>query len=147
SVVPATLTVDPGTQFSVAVNQNAAVTTIGAQTNFSFDPTLIQIVDVTKSDAYTNASFLMGVAPQTKAQAIAEANTTGTLKNVATFFLPGAGSLPAGDAAFIQLTLQAKSGGGTSALTLSDALLVDDQGGQLTVNLNAGSVTITGTPA
>jgi len=147
SVVPATQTVGPGAALSVEVKQNAPVAVSGAQVDFNFDAGLLQIVGVTKSPAYDGASFLMGVAPQTKDEAIAEANTTGTLQNVASFFLPGTGQAPAGEATFITVAMQARDVGGTSQITLTNPEMFDTGSNPFTITATAGTVNVTGATA
>ena len=147
SVSPATQTVNPGASFSIAVVQNADVVTIGAQTNLTFDPSLLQVVSVDKGAAYAGAPLLMGVSPQTPAEAIADANANGTLKNVAAFYAPGAGSVPAGATDFVVVQMQAKQFGGASPVTLAAAELLDTSGGTVPLTLNAGEVSVTGATA
>ena len=123
-----------GNSFSVAIRQNASVVTTGAQTSFTFDKNLVQLVSVTKGPAYGSAALTMGVAPQTIAQAIAAANTTGSLPNIASFYLPGGSSVPAGDQTFVTVAMTAKPGtaGGTSALTLSGVSMLNASGIEIT---------------
>jgi hypothetical protein len=147
SIAPASQTVNQGAAFTLEVKQNSAVAVSGIQVDFNFNAGLIQIVGVTKGSAYDGASFLMGVAPQTKEQAIAEANTTGTLQNVASYFLPGTGQVAPGEATFISVAMQAKNGGGTSDLSVSGIEMFDTSAGAITVTPNGGSVTVTGAPA
>ncbi len=145
AVVPASQSVNEGAAFTVTINQNVGVATSGGQTDLTFDPALVQILSVERGPAYTGASFLLGVAPQTKAEAIAEANNTGTLQNVALFFLPGTGSVPAGETTFVTVGMQARPAvGGTSALTLSGAEMLDGAGNPLTVSLTNGEVMVLG---
>jgi len=145
SVSPASQTVDPGASFSIAVVQNADVVTTGAQTDISFDPSLLQVVSVDKGAAYSTASLVIGIAPQTTAQAIAEANTNGTLQNVSAFYLPGAGSVPAGATDFVVVQMQAKPQfGGVSPITLAEVEMLDNASGAVPVTLNAGEVTVNG---
>jgi len=147
SIAPASQTVDQGAALSVDVKQNATVAVSGIQVDFNFNPGLLQIVSVTKGTAYDGASFLMGVAPQTKDEAIAEANTTGTLQNVASYFLPGTGQVPAGDATFITVAMQAKNAGGTSEISLTGIEMFDTNANAVTVTPNTGTVNVNGATA
>ena len=152
SVLPATQTVNQGASFSVEIRQSSPVAVMGTQTDLVFDPGFVQVTDVTRGPAYDGpppAAFLIGVAQggvqQTKAEAIAEANTTGTLQNVGLFWsVPGTGSVPAGDTTFITVSMQAKSAGGTSALTLAGVEQLDTTATPNTVTANNGEVTVGG---
>jgi hypothetical protein len=146
SVSPASQSVNPGDSFAVTVQQHADTTTLGAQSDVSFDPALLQITDVQAGSAYTGGSLQMGVAPQTHADAIAEANTTGTLRNVGAFFFPGHAPVPAGVNDFIVIQFQARDGvNGTSPITLGNADMVDGEGNELDFQLANGEVVV-GTP-
>jgi Cohesin domain len=151
SVVPSTQTVNPGASFTVEIKQNAPSAVMGAQTDLKFDAGLVQITDVTRGAAYDGpppAAFLIGVAPQTKAEAIAEANTTGTLQNVTLVWsVPGTGSVPAGEQTFIRVSMTAKSVGGKSPLTLEGMEMFDTAATPFTVTANNGEVNVTGSTA
>jgi hypothetical protein len=94
SVSPAGQTVGNGAAFSITIVQDADVATSGAQADMAFDPALVRVVSVEKGTAYSSASLVIGVAPQTTQEAIDEANSTGTLENISAFYLPGVGSVP-----------------------------------------------------
>jgi hypothetical protein len=144
SIDPPTLTVNAGNTFTVNVNQNVpTAATAGAQTDVLFDQTQLQITGVTKGPAYTGSAFYIGVVPQTLAQAIAEANTTGRLRNMAASFNPGAGSVaPGANTAFI-LTMSAQAGAsGSSDVTLDRAEVLDANFGSLTVAIVKGTVVV-----
>ncbi|MGH9204245.1 MAG: hypothetical protein ACRD2A_23705, partial [Vicinamibacterales bacterium] len=142
-VSPPSQTVLDGTSFTSSVLQNATVTTTGAQTNISFNMALVQITTVQAGAAYSGASFLMGVAPQTHQEAINEANTTGTLRNVSVFFNPGAGSVPPGETTFVQVNMQAKPNvEGTSPMTLANYEMLDNASDTVTVTPFNGSVSV-----
>jgi hypothetical protein len=152
SVVPATQTVNPGANFSIEVRQNSPVAVMGTQTDLEFNAGFVEVVDVVRGAAYDGpppAAFLIGVAQggmqQTKAQAIAEANTTGILQNVGLFWsVPGTGSVAAGETTFITVAMRAKNAGGTSALTLAGVEQLDTTANPNTVTANNGEVTVTG---
>ena len=150
NITPPTVTAPPGAEFTVILVQDAPFVTTGAETDFKFDPAIIEIVAVEKSAAYQKGQLLAGVvpvdgAPQTMAQAIAEANTTGTLKNLAAFFVPGSGSIPAGPSEFLRIKLKAKanSSNTTTSLTLADLEMLNADGEPITVAPGtSGQVTV-----
>jgi hypothetical protein len=145
SVSPAGQTVVGGAALSIRLMQHSDQTTTGVQTDFGFDPSLLQIKSVELGAAYAGASLLMGVAPQTPAEVISEANTTGLLKNVSAFFLPGLGNVPPGEGEFVVLTMEAKPGvSGTSPITLANSEMLDDQGNGLAVSATNGEVIVEG---
>jgi hypothetical protein len=145
SITPTTVTAPPGAEFTIILVQDASFVTTGAETDFKFDPTVLQVVTVEKSAAYQKGQLLSGVAPQPLAQAIAEANTTGTLKNLAAFFVPGSGSIPAGQSEFLRIKVKVSSSSSntTTALSLADMEMLNDQGEPLTVAAGtSGQVTV-----
>jgi hypothetical protein len=165
-VDPANQTVAAGQSFTISIVQSADFASLGAQATLQFDPNVVQVVGLEVGAPYVDALFLFGsgsagegaVSPE---QAIADANATGLLANVTTFLLPGAGSVPPGDAVVATVTMSAK-GGGTSPLNLvtyaapggSDAnsmgLLPDPpdaQGTLVGVSVTPGQVTVPGGPA
>lgn len=145
SISPAGQTVDDGAAFSIRLMQNSDSTTTGVETDFGFDPSLLRITNVEAGTAYAGASLLMGVAPQTPAEAIGEANATGLLKNLSAFFLPGLGNVPPGEGEFVVLTMEAKPGvSGSSPITLANSEMLDDQGSPLTVSTTGGEVIVEG---
>lgn len=113
--------------FAVRVMQHADVGATGAQVSVSFDRTLLQVVDVAPGSAYAGASFLIGVSPQTKQDAIAEANNaSGRLWGMATYFGPGTRSVPAGDAEFLVITMTPITGvTGSSQLQPTRGAMLD----------------------
>ena len=146
-VDPPNQTVAPGAEFTVTVRQDATVVVTGAQTDVTFDSGFLQIVSVARGEAYTNSNMLIGVAPQTPGEAIAEANSSGTLQNVGLLFFPGTDSVPPGDAEFLVITMQAGSGG-TSPIVLSQIEMIDDQGREIyDIPAVNGSVTVGAPPA
>ena len=141
---PPSITAPPGADFTAILVQEAGFVTTGAEADIQFDPTLIQIVSIEKSQAYAKASLLAGVAPQTLPEAIAEANTTGRMKNIGTFFVPGSGSIPAGPAEFVRVVMKASANASntTTALKLLDLEMLDANGESLTVASADGAVVI-----
>jgi hypothetical protein len=157
----ATLRIDPpaqtvagGQKFTVNIIQNADVPSLGAQTNFVFDPKLLRIVGVDIGPPYRGATFLFGSAEQGTntdiGKAVVAANRDGTFRNLATFIPPGGGSpVPPGDAVFLKLTLQALGPGGKSPLTLramdlSPMEMIDGQGNTIPLTAKNGEVTVSG---
>ena len=141
-VSPASLAVPPGSSFSVSIVQNANFVTTGAGADFSFDPALLQVTAVERTPAYKKASLIYGVAPQTLDQAIAEANSTGKLVSVTAFFIPGAGSVPAGETSFVKITMKAGAPEGVSPITLSRPEMLNEAGESLVVAATNGAVTV-----
>jgi hypothetical protein len=144
SVSPATITVPPGAAFTVQVMQNAEFVTTGAQADIKFDTAALQMVSVQAGPSYQGATLLGGVAPQTLTDAVTESNTTGLLKNVATFFVPGTGSVPAGETLFLIVNMQAKAGipNASHPVELSNLEMLDEAGNPLTVAGNNGTIVI-----
>jgi hypothetical protein len=153
SVDPATVNTDPNQTFDVTVKLHSDTDLAAAQTNIFFDRQVIQIQDVVATSEWTGASFFVGVAPQTKQQAIDEANnSTGKLYGVATFFTAGAGQVPAGDANFLTVTFKAVAGGtSTIGLTPENPLhqikATDVAGNTVPVTTTSGQVTVSGATA
>lgn len=152
---PQSQTVDAGQTFTVKIVQNSDGVTLGAQTNFGFDPNLVQIIAAEPGAGYRDALFLYGVAEDgTSASieaAVASANSTGVLRNLTTFLTPGTGAVPAGGADFILITMRARQGvGGKSALGLptmgpiSPVEMIDENGNSLPVSTVGGEVAVVG---
>jgi hypothetical protein len=130
-VVPTSVAVSPSTDFTININQDANFTTTGTGTNIEFDPSLLQITAVDRAEPFTRpgASFVAGVVPdggtqQTLAQAIAEANTTGLLKKVSAYYLPGGGSghVDTGANTFLIVKMKSTAKEGTSKITLDHVI-------------------------
>ena len=151
-VDPPTATVAGGQTLTVSLIQHAAVATTGSQANVVFDQKLLQIISVKPGPAYASALFLYGRTTdgtnKSLSALIANANATGALRNLATFMLPGSGSVPAGDAVFVTILFQAVAGpGGTTSLDLQELVngplaMLDENGGAMTVTATAGTVTV-----
>jgi hypothetical protein len=137
-------TVGAHARFFVKIVQQTAVATSGAQATLAFDPSLLQVTTVRVRGPYAAAPVFLGANDA----AIAAANTTGRLSTVAAAFLPP-GSVPAGNAEFLEIGLRAV-GCGRADLELpagpADAMLLDgtgrDYGETLTVNSTSGEVMI-----
>ncbi len=135
-ISPASQTV-PGV-FTVTVQTNTNVVISGAQSDLTFDQTRLQVHGVVRGSAWNNASLVMGVAPQTNQQAIAESNTTGRLKNVGLFFEPGVGSVPVGTHNLYTVTMRAIQCG-SNTLGVSFGEILDATGDPATVSHTGGS--------
>jgi len=119
-VDPANQTVAAGQSFTISIIQSADFTTLGAAATLQFDPNVVQVVNAEVGPPYADGLFLFGGGAggaQSPEQAIADANVTGLLPNITTFYLPGAGSVPPGDAVVATITMSGR-GGGTSPLNL-----------------------------
>lgn len=151
---PPSQTVPAGSPFTVNIVQTVDGESLGAQATLSYDPGAVQIVSVETGPMYAGATLLVGKTPGgatgqdegtplTPDEAITEANTTGVLKYMATFFVPGTGTFPAGENVFLAITLQGVADGSTP-LNISDLEMLDDQGGSLPVTGANGNVVIEG---
>lgn len=147
SIAPSSQTQALDTTFTVTVTQDADVTTTALQTNISFDPLSVHITNITTGGAYSTAGLIMGVAPQSPADAMAEANRTGTLKNVAAYYLPQQSTVSPGLTDVFVLTVRACKVS-TSSVTLSNYKMLDG-GFELVpaVTPHGGSVTVSGSAA
>lgn len=153
AVVPTAQTVPPNTEFTVLINQHATFTTVGTQTNLSFDKNLLQIVSVTMAPAYQGGAQLLagevsGTTPQTLEDAIASANTSGTLKNVAAYYPPGSGGqLGAGENSFLTIKMKTLTADGSSPLTLAETEMLDTDYNEVSIAATNGQVQVqTGAP-
>jgi hypothetical protein len=154
SVTPATQTVATGATFAVTVTQSFAGETTSAEANVTFDPSIVQLVDAQPGPAYASATLLFGRVegsdtgdagqPQTAEEAVAEANQTGVLLNAAAFLVPGSGTAPAGDNAFLVLTMKAVAAAGRSPIRLSNVELLDGQYNNVEVTGTGGEVIVGG---
>jgi hypothetical protein len=158
SLVPAVqnVNVGPGSPFVVHIHQNAAVASSGMQADLAFDPNRLQVVSLARGSAYpANAgggfpcspscgTLTAGLSPQTIAQAIAEANSTGVLRGAAVYYgTPGGEpSVPAGDQDALIVTMYAKPVGGTAILSLVNQEMVNASGSSLVTSATGGSVAV-----
>jgi hypothetical protein len=125
-----TTNVNPGQSFTLTITQNATVATSGEQTNVDFDHTRFQVTGVSYGADWSagGVNQPIGVAPNnTVPLAIADANTTGHLRNVAAYYTPPT-TVPSGARTFIVVTFQALANGGSSSITLSSASGIDGSG-------------------
>jgi hypothetical protein len=126
--------------FAVTIQTNVNVAISGAQTDFTFDQTKLQIVGLTRGSDWNGASFPIGVAPQTQQQAIAESNSTGRLKNIGAYFDPP-GTITTGTHTFATITMAATQCGNMS-LGTSLGEINDANGAPATVTHNSGSANV-----
>jgi hypothetical protein len=105
-----------GGGFNVRVVQRTIVASSGITVSIVFDPKLLQVVSVTRASAFGAAPIFAGAT----ASAIAAANTSGKLNQVATAFLPPA-NLPAGEAEFITVAFKAIACGQSELTVPSDS--------------------------
>jgi len=99
---PATTQVANGATFSIKVIQNADIATSGTSTSIGFNKAILQVTSVTRGAAFAAAPlFLAG-----DATAIAAANKSGKLQNVAAAFFPPT-SVAAGEKEFITVGFKA----------------------------------------
>jgi len=152
-VDPASVSVQPGQEFTLRIYQVTTVDTTGAQVNVNYDPALLQLKDFSLGPAYTcsNAVFAFGNADLgtsgNKDLAIGRANKFGTLENAAGFLLPGSGTLVAGSSVFLTLRFVAQRDvNGQANIGLLRGSLIDANGGPMDPHLLNGTV-IVGTGA
>lgn len=125
---------DPGQSFTLTINGTSDVAITGAQTDVVFDNTRLQVTDVQLGPAWSTAQYIIGTGGQTEAQAIASANGTGTLQNIAGYFPPATGSVAAGTNLFATVTFQALANGGSSSISLAQNEMIDMGGGPLAMS-------------
>ena len=142
-------TVNPGDTFTVTVMQDTTGNgaTAGTEADIGFDKNLVQVVSVAAaapSFTQDGAAFTLGVQPQTTAQAIADANSSGVLQNVAAFYTPGTTTVPAGLERLRERNLSGRDGRlGTSPIVLSGQSMIDEFGALVPVNtIVNGSVSV-----
>ena len=147
-VDPESSTVAGGATFTVNVIQNASVDTLGSQTDLVFDTRLVHLTDMKVGPVYAKALFLFGTSDDgssaSVAAAVARANVTGIVKNVATFLMPGNGTVAPGDAVVVSFTMQALQGpGGTTQILLQKPQMLDTLGKEIpAIGLTGGTVTV-----
>jgi len=106
---PPSIAVGPGSLFSVRVVQEPPVATSGAQVSLTFDPKILQVVAVTRGDAYASSPIFV---PQDLDADIRAANASGHLAQVAAAFTPP-DAVPAGAATFLLIRFRAVACGQT----------------------------------
>ena len=131
-IEPATTPVAKNGTFSVRVVQHGEVAIGGITATIVFDPTVLKVLSVTPSAAYTdkNVVELPALSDGNIAATIANANLSGSLKQIAATFKAGANpsSVPAGDSDFITVEFQAIGCGKTPLLlpnNSADSKLLD----------------------
>jgi hypothetical protein len=150
AVEPATITVPPNSEFTFFVNQTASFISTGTQTDIKFDQHLLQIDSVEKAPPFARASLSAGVAvgtngsgnAQSLSDAIAEANSTGWLKNVSAYFPVGSQPVAPGENSFLTVKMKALGADGTSQFTLQNAEMLDNANVPTQIQTTNGQVTI-----
>lgn len=141
---PATTNVANGATFNIKVVQSATVATSGSSASIVFNKGILQVTSVTRGNAFASAPlFLAG-----DAAAIATANKTGKLQNVAAAFFPPT-SVAAGEQEFITVGFKAIACG-TAKLTVPtgrvDATMLDGRtatyGQTLKITTTGATVTV-----
>jgi hypothetical protein len=128
-IEPAAVAVVKDGTFTVKVVQEAPLATSGAQVSLDFDPTIVQVVSVSRASAYANAPIFL---PQDLDAGIQRANATGHLAQIAAALTPP-DAVPAGEASFLVVKFRAVGCGGTD-LTLPsggpfDAQMISGESG------------------
>jgi hypothetical protein len=141
SITPSTQSVANGQSFTITVMRGSDVATQGVGVNFLFAQALVQIIDVQPGPAWNE--LLVGVVPETKAEAIASANGTGILRNLTVSNAPA--TVPAGDSAALVITMQAIAGvSGRSPFEFTQVEILDSVGAVIPTTASPGSVDVTG---
>jgi hypothetical protein len=108
-IEPATVAAALGSTFSVKVVQEPSVATSGVQASIQFDPTILQVVSVSRGAAYERAPIFL---PKDLDADVRNANSTGRLRQVAAAFTPPDAVSP-GPAIFLVLRFRAVACGQT----------------------------------
>jgi hypothetical protein len=146
----ATLAFDPGAgivaagqSLDVTINQNVDVPSSGVKVDIVYGCGLLELVDVKAGSAYGGIP-LVGVQPETKAEAIASANRIGLLRNLSVVKAPGTTVAP-GSAPALVVTFRAREGfSGTSPLQFLRPEVLDGSGLEVPVTLIDGTLMVTG---
>jgi len=141
---PSASSVAGGTNFTVAIVENAGIGTIGAQGTMTFDPTLLQVTDLKAGPGYGKGLSVFGASFEGSADKVKvaadKANETGTV------VFEASGTIPAGDATVVTLTMEAVKGpGGTATLAFRAPSMLGQDGNVLTVTGSSGTVTVAAT--
>jgi hypothetical protein len=130
SVVPASSKIDPGATVKVDLRLKVGVAATGAQADVKFDKDVLEIVSVEAGASWKKGRLFAGTGRQTLEQAIAEANTSGTLKSVGVLFNPGSGSAKPGEDTFLTITVRGLKDG-KSSIKLENTEVVDAEGNSI----------------
>jgi hypothetical protein len=99
----------PGETFTVELRQVTSIPVIGAQTEFSFDPRLFELLEVTPGAPYNSGVVTLGQGPEWGPAAIAAANRSGAILLTASLVKNPGAVVASGEQMFAQLTLRARS--------------------------------------
>jgi len=138
TVSPSTQTVNVGSTFTVEVFVSPGTEIAGAQFDLSFDPSILEVINVGEGDLFSGA----GVGTYFQVMRGIN-NQSGKIDDVVSVILGAAGVTSPGTMAVI--TFRAKSPG-TSTLTLSDVMVGDRSGDPVEISLSDGSVTVVENP-
>jgi hypothetical protein len=144
-IEPAAVAVVKDGSFSVTVVQDAPLATSGAQVSLDFDPSILQVVSVSRAAGYANAPIFM---PQDIDASIRGANLSGRLAQIAAAFTPP-GAVSAGTSAFLLVKFRVVGCGQTDITLPSggpfDAQMISGQsdlyGHEVRVSTSNGHVT------
>ena len=144
-IEPAAVAVVKDGSFWVKVVQDAPLATSGAQVSMDFDPSILQVVSLSRASAYADAPIFL---PQDINASIRSANVSGRLAQIAAAFTPP-DAVPAGTSAFL-LVMFRVVGCGQTDITLPsggpfDAQMISGQsdlyGHEVPVATSNGHVT------
>ena len=153
-----------GTTFSVNVLENAPIPTSGVQATLTFDKNLMQITSVTPGNLWGQSDVFIGTAgsfatAQGTAKNIAAANGSGSLKQLAAFYVPPQ-YVDTGTQTFLTVTFQAIACGHSNLglpVGPADADMIDGRpnidannivfGNEIPVSTTGGSVDICAGPS
>lgn len=112
---PTDVTAKQGSQFTVRVVEETVVPTAALQASVTFDPTKLQVIDLSWGDQQRQATihFPDILEPVSRKAVIDAANRRGKLDQFATAFAPPAG-IPTGDSDFLVIVFKAAACGGTT---------------------------------
>ena len=140
SVDPTSITLQagmPARVFLIAAS-DGDISSVAA--DLSFDKDKLEITGLEEAPGWGSAIVLAGVSSQGVAAAIAEANTTGVLRQAGAFFPPGTQELPYGEGVFVSVLVSAKADG-TSRLSVANAVVLGVAGENIPVTIDAGDLT------
>ena len=134
SVDPAAQSVESGQQAAVAIMIADVNDLYGAEVHLAFDPTVLEVTGLTPGAFLdeTSGSVVSGFD-----------NAAGTVDYAITLLSPA----PAVDGAgvLVEVAFRGKTAG-TSIVTITDAILADVQGAQITATLSDGTIEVTSVP-
>jgi hypothetical protein len=144
-IEPAAVSVVKDGSFSVKVVQEAPLATSGVQVSLDFNPSILQVVAVSRASGYAAAPIFL---PQDMDASIRSANTSGRLAQIAAAFTPPE-AVPAGSSGFLLVRFRVVGCGETDIALPSggpfDAQMISGQsdayGYEVPVTTSNGHVT------